>query len=85
MGVGHPGLLGHLAIKTVSNSGEDNALTQLLNMEVDIVRVEKIWPNKNVQVDYVNLVCILSCYGELLHQGNSRLQRPAQTMEATVE
>ena len=85
MEAGRPGLLGHLATKTVFNSGEDNALTRLQNMEVDIVRVEKIWPNKNVQVDYVSLVCILSCYGELLHQDNSRLQLPDQTMEGTVE
>ena len=54
-------------------------------MEEDIVKVEKIWPNKNAQVDYVNLVCILLCYGELLHQGNSRLQRLDQIMEATEE
>ena len=83
MVVGHPGLPGHPAIKTVFNSGEDNALTQLQNMVVDIVKVEKIWPNKNAQVDYVNLVCILLCCGELLHQGNSRLQCLDRIMEAT--
>ena len=55
---GHPGPLGHLATRTVSNSAKDNVSIQPQSMEGDTVRVEKIWHNRSVLVGFVSQVYI---------------------------
>ena len=56
---GHPGPLGLLATKTVSNSERDSVSIQLQSMEGDTARAEKTWLNRNVLGGFASQVYIL--------------------------
>ena len=55
---GHPGPLGHLATRTVSNSARDSVLIQPQNTEGDTARAEKTWLNRNVLGGFASQVYI---------------------------
>ena len=56
---GHPGPLGHLATRTVSNSAKDSVSIQPQSTEGDTARAEKTWLNRSVLEGFASQVYIL--------------------------